>query len=962
MTALVLVCLAMVCAKLWFDVDALRDRVLAMEGDAQRTWHPDVIDTPLPVERTTVPAPVPVAAPMPAVPPPVIAVVAAPMPPPVVERQPEPAACEAIEAPAAHNGGFEDLFGRKLPIWAGGITLAVAGFLIVKYSIDAGLLSPVVRVIMGILFGATLIAGAEAALRADDRVRDPRVRQALSGAGVATFYASILAAANLYDLIGPMTGFVGMALVTVLAGALSLRFGAPSAVLGLVGGLVAPALVGSGTPDVPLLAAYLALTVGGLCALSRTQRWMWLGVAALTGGFGWGALLLLGGALDLAATLSIGVYTLLLGIALPLIAFRGCTGTLVRLVGSLAACAQLAGLVATGGFGGLHWGLFGLVSVAIVWLARREAALAELPAAGLGIALLLVAAWPDPDAMMLATVLAGIAAIFGGAAGRRVWRRDARLSDALALAAIAFAAVALPAMRLDLGDGAIAALALLGAGVSAVVAALGWRAVGRTDDARFAILVTTTATLIAIAAAILVPLWLLAPVIAAVAAGVLALAARADDIRIDRIAIAFAAAATSTLALRIPPCADLCRAVGTGGSGLDPRAAVAWLVPALMAAAFARYGRLPGTARVAQPIAVLLGYVAAAQLVPTAALPLVPPALLAALTFGRKLTPAILAATALTAGWACAPFATWLAAGGGAILGTPMLVGALPKLDDTALRLALPALAAGLVGWRRPEMRRIAVTIGAVLAGVVLHIGFKQILAIDNAKDFTRLGMAERTLWEMLLAGAAVALWTRMSLIGRVLAATSVAHFGWFTLMLHNPLWSLQSVGPWPVANLLLPAFATAFALTSRARGAPLAPWAVRAREWVQMTLILAFAAATLRHAFHGSLLSVGAVGEGEDIARSVLLIALGIGFLRHGISAAARDWRIASLGLMLIAVAKVFLVDAAGLDGLLRIASFAALGFSLIGIGWLYARYLPDDATALTARSETPAMPNRGN
>ena len=53
----------------------------------------------------------------------------------------------------------------------------------------------------------------------------------------------------------------------------------------------------------------------------------------------------------------------------------------------------------------------------------------------------------------------------------------------------------------------------------------------------------------------------------------------------------------------------------------------------------------------------------------------------------------------------------------------------------------------------------------------------------------------------------------------------------------------------------------------------------------------------------------------------------------------------------MLAAVAKVFLSDAAGLDGLARIASFAALGFSLIGIGWLYARYLPE-STDLTPAS----------
>lgn len=80
-------------------------------------------------------------------------------------------------APAtARRTGFEDIFGRKLPLWAGGITLAVCGLLIVKYSIDAGLLSPLVRVVGALLFGAGLIAGAEAALRNDKHVRDPRVR------------------------------------------------------------------------------------------------------------------------------------------------------------------------------------------------------------------------------------------------------------------------------------------------------------------------------------------------------------------------------------------------------------------------------------------------------------------------------------------------------------------------------------------------------------------------------------------------------------------------------------------------------------------------------------------------------------------------------------------------------------------------------------------------------------------
>ncbi len=46
----------------------------------------------------------------------------------------------------------------------------------------------------------------------------------------------------------------------------------------------------------------------------------------------------------------------------------------------------------------------------------------------------------------------------------------------------------------------------------------------------------------------------------------------------------------------------------------------------------------------------------------------------------------------------------------------------------------------------------------------------------------------------------------------------------------------------------------------------------------------------------------------------------------------------------MIAAVGKVFMFDASGLEGLTRIASFFALGVSLIGIGWLYARHLGAD------------------
>ena len=43
----------------------------------------------------------------------------------------------------------------------------------------------------------------------------------------------------------------------------------------------------------------------------------------------------------------------------------------------------------------------------------------------------------------------------------------------------------------------------------------------------------------------------------------------------------------------------------------------------------------------------------------------------------------------------------------------------------------------------------------------------------------------------------------------------------------------------------------------------------------------------------------------------------------------------------MVLTVAKVFLYDAAALEGLLRVASFFGLGLSLMGLSWFYMRYV---------------------
>jgi uncharacterized membrane protein len=979
LVAIVLMGLVVACVTLWRRVAALDARLRAMEAATElagfaaapeprsveraaylarfeaapgleREIIPDVVSEPVP-EPIEAAEPVRVEMPEEAAAPAFVAEPAEPAEP----HRPEPRVWE----PSTRSFTFEDVFGRYLPIWAGGVTLAVAGFLIVKYSIDAGLLSPLVRVICGLCFGAGLIAAAEVALRKEDWVGDARIRQALSGAGIATLYAAILVAANLYHLVGPMTAFVGLAAVTALAAVLSIRFGAPSAVLGLVGGLAAPALVGAGSPNVPLLATYLALTVGGLCVLGRSQRWWWLGALAVTGGFGWGLLLIAGGLHDVAATLSVGTLTLALAFAFPLL-MTGANGRAAQLIGALAGCAQIAAIVLTGSFGGLEWGLFSLISIALVWLSRRAPEFADVPVAGLVTGLLLAVGWPSPTEMALALVLGGGALIYGAPALWRLWRDNGRVVDAIQLAAIALGVALVPISHYwdQTGRATFAPLALLGAAIAGAAAVAGWRNAARAQDARFATLALTALGLGLLAAGLALPVWALAPATAVAAVATLLLARASADERIEYGSYAFVFAGLSFL-LAADGADEVMRAIVTTDIPATAQGCIRWLVPALAALGFARWSRDSGVRQLGQAVAVVLGYVAAAQLVPHQWQALIPAAMLGALVLAGKRAPlaALCTAAMLSAGWAMLPLVTWLAAAGDALLGEPFTVTALPSALDIVVRIVAPMSGLLLTLWRGglpPRVREVG-TIAVTMLGVIaVHVAWKQVFAIDGMDRFVQYGMAERTLWEMLLAGAGLLAWRAGSRrIAEGLGFAALFHFGWFSVLVHNPLWSSQAVGPW-----LVPAYATAFFLIWRSARIVDTATAARVRDWARMALVLLLAVSLLRQLFHGTLLATGPTFQSEDIGRSLLAIVLAIGFLQWGIRRGLRDWRIASLILMLGAVGKVFLFDAAGLEGLLRIGSFAALGFSLIGMGWLYSRYLPDAASLTGESHSTDTVP----
>lgn len=954
-------------------------RAAAAASPAEPERAPEVVPLPpepqqsAPVTRAATPLAIPAERIAPAEAAKPVAPVA--MPEPAPEPEPESAPAGAVNAQPARetpvqpeSSGFEELFGRKLPIWAGGITLAIAGVLIVKYAIDVGLFGRIfthgVQVICGLLFGGGLIAGAELAWRNEAQVRDVRVPQALSGAGIASLYASVLVATNAYGLLAPLPAFVALAAITAGAMALSLRFGPPSAVLGLAGGLAAPALVGSMAPNVPMLAVYLGLTIAGLAGVARKQRWAWLAMAALIGGAGWSLFMILAtGALDAAASLSVGGLVLLLGIGLPLLAFDGPREVALRSAAAVIGSVELAMLVATGGFAPLHWGLFALLALAGQWLAWRQAdgerggladAIRIVPSVSLALSALLLAIWPQPGVAWFASVGLALAAIHALPLLAR--RASDDLRAALELCVLALAAPLLTRWHFPaIGSDRLALIALGATVLPAIAIALAWPAEHRRDNPGFAVLSTTAALMLALAMLLVVPAWLAPLGVALIAAGLLAFGQAAGARSLEPIAFGFAMATLPTLLVTMPLPGELACLVSGVGT-LSHHALLRWGGLTVLFTLFAARSGWPDLRAAAQTGAALLGYGALAQLMLGSWLPLAPVLagvglLFAAQRLGWARTCwAIGTFAGLSLAWAIIPLGQWTAAATLSLSGLPMTFdAAMPVLSVVIRRLTLPALLFGGALWalkvRVPAMVRTAgLAVVAVMAAIAGHCLYRLGFAAVFGADFAATGLGERVVWESLLIGGAWVAWRRSALVpAQVLVIAGLLHTLWYTLLLHNPLWATQAVGAAPLANLLIPAFALVpLGLALLLRLLPDHPALLdRLVQGVSMVLIVLFAWASLRQGFHGSVLNGAGTYPAENILRSLLILALAIGYLLWGIRKALHDWRIASLVLMLAAVGKVFLFDASGLEGLLRIGSFVALGFALIGIGWLYSRQL---------------------
>ncbi|WP_333570795.1 DUF2339 domain-containing protein [Sphingomonas sp.] len=792
----------------------LKRRIDRLERELQtlaaRLARPDAPGVAAPLEAQPVPSPRP----------------PAPIAPPE-ESLPEPQPSRRLALPKL---SFETLVGGRLPIWIGGVALVLAGFFLVRYSIEQGLLGPAARTVIAAVFGLALVATSEGLRRLPATRDDARPGQALAGAGIASLYGTLYMAAALYHLVTPLTAFCAVVLVTFGAMGLALRHGPPTAVMALAGGFLAPLVAGFDAAGIAPLLVYLGLFVAALFGLAVHRRWGWLALAASVAGLAWTQFLL--AVLDGRGNLSaVGLYTMLLaGGASAALPAAGLRNRWLRLAPLLAGLLQLVAIAPGLDFGPLAWSFYLVLAAATLLLAWRDPV--YLPGALAGALLLLALeslalASPHRGATPVAAIAATV--LFAGA-GQWRWPRGPGWV-AVALLGAAGPVLVAHGLARDLlpaaGWGLIEGLA------AGACARLAWQLRHAPHDRPLAAATLTTALLASVALAQCVPQgWLSVPF--AIVLGGLALWAR------------------------------------------QVRASVLF------------------------------------------ALPILP--LLATLVFAAH------------------PLGNLLVATGTALSGGHFAYAELPPFAALLRALALPtAVSLGVLADPRAfgRARRAAAILAGTGGVLLLYTLAKQPLAIATPDQFLAWGFVERALLTQAALAAGWILFRsgRLLVLARALFVLGLARLFWFDLLVLNAAIVAQRAGPMLALHLAVAAFWC---------------WTLPRLRVPAALLSVAAALATVRWLAHGMILT-GAIGSLENGGYSAVLLVLALAWLWRGIAAGRHDLRLAGLGLLTLTTCKVFLIDAAALDGLLRILSFLALGVALIAIGWAYGRFLarPGNATA---------------
>lgn len=104
--------------------------------------------------------------------------------------------------PAKPQRNLEELIGAQWSVWVGGLALLVGAVLLIRFSIEAGFFGPAARIAMAVLLGVVLLAAGEWLKRADDKTLTGKLGEAAKALQDKASVPALLSAVGIFTLLG----------------------------------------------------------------------------------------------------------------------------------------------------------------------------------------------------------------------------------------------------------------------------------------------------------------------------------------------------------------------------------------------------------------------------------------------------------------------------------------------------------------------------------------------------------------------------------------------------------------------------------------------------------------------------------------------------------------------------------------------------------------------------------------
>ena len=769
---------------------------------------------------------------------------------------------------------FEQQFGARLPVWVGGIALVLAGFFLVKYSIDNNLLNPAIRIILGGIFGIVLIYVAYCIQKKTNISNGVRISQSLSGAGIAMLYVSTFAATILYQLIPTFLGFCIMGIITAMAVVLSLTHGFPVALLGFIGGFLTPILVGSKDLSTHTLFIYLYFVFSSLMIIIKRKNWWILSIPTIIAVFLW-VLFWISGNFVTDDTIWLCLFLIAISITIVIssrLSYEESSSNItnvfkltsilnyIGLGGSIMLMGLIAGRV---GFSLFEWSMFGILAVGSISLAYFNPRLYGFaPIFSMVVTIVMLFAWNTYDINTFTFTLIAFSLLYICSGYFLLWRTHLPVLWAIIIgvSSVSFYLLAYFKLRHTILVESIPFFwGFIAFGIACIIIyiiknTMEYYRANLQKEYLLAIFTTVTVAFISFGLTI--------------------------ELEREFLSIAFA-------------------------------------VEMLVVAWMSNHTKIKALRSICMILALIFAFLLLPQI-----------RLLVELAIYSLIEARLRVQTSI-------PIVKWpifqLGLPAIMFIGTSYFL----RLDkDGKLVRALELASIGLV----------AIMI-YYLSRHIFHAGSD--VLFKKASFFER-GIITNILFVYALICFIVGRWFKriaFSWSGIGLCAVAIFRIIYFDLFIYNPLWSFQKINDWFIFNSLLFPYGLPL-LWGSLVGKELS--ILNMQKWnrricaIALLLLFTLVSLNIRYFFHNEYLNVGVTTNAEIYAYSVAWLLLGVSLLLVGVLWKDKMLRHASLGMMLLTISKVFLYDAAELEGLYRVFSFFGLGISLLILSWFYtALYL---------------------